>query len=68
MEKTIRSALGAAAGIFITISLFSTLMAVPEFNQIISKMVTGIVTGLVIGGFVAAIIGIALLYISIKGK
>lgn len=68
MEKAIRSALGAAAGIFIMVSLFSALMAIPEFNEIISGIVRGMVTGLIIGALVAGIIGIALLYVSIKGR
>ena len=68
MEKSIRSIIGTAAGIFITFSMFSALMAVPEFNKIMSDIVNGMITGLIISAIFAAIIGIALLYISIKGR
>jgi len=68
MERTIRSALGAAAGIFIMISLFSALMAVPEFKDIMTEIIGGMISGLIIGAIVAAIIGIVLLYVSIKGR
>lgn len=68
MEKVIRSVISAAAGIFIMISMFSVLMAIPEFSEMISGIVRGMVFGLLAGAVVAAIIGIVLLYISIKGR
>ena len=68
MEKVIRSAISAAAGIFIVISMFSALMAVPEFREIMSGILRDMVFGLIVGAVVAGIIGIVLLYISIKGR
>lgn len=68
MQKIIRSITGTFAGIFIMLAVFQAFMAIPEFNQMVSNLLRGLITGLIIGAIITGIIGIAFLYLSIKGK
>lgn len=68
MKRTIRSIIGTIAGVFIMLSVISALLAIPEINSVISTFARGMVVGLVISAIIAASIGVAFLYVSIKGK
>jgi ABC-type long-subunit fatty acid transport system fused permease/ATPase subunit len=68
MERTIRSIIGAIAGVFFTFAFLQALWAIPDFRTTMMPIVEGIARGLAIGAVLFVVIGAIFLYISIKGR
>ena len=68
MEKTIRSLIGAAAGIFITLAFLQVLWTIPEFRTTMIPIITGMISGLIVGAIIFGIVGIVFFYLAMRGR